>query len=59
MPVLECDWTPRLTVLRYADFESARDGLQPGLHCRTRAARWRDGALAMFNMVLVEGETPM
>jgi uncharacterized protein (DUF1330 family) len=54
MAVLEGDWAPpRLTVLRYPDFETARQMYDsPGY----RAAReLRAGATAVFNMVLVEG----
>ena len=52
--VLEGDWTPpRLTVLRYPSFEAAQQMYDSPAY---RAAReLRDGATAVFNMVLVEG----
>ncbi|HRZ62007.1 MAG TPA: DUF1330 domain-containing protein [Rubrivivax sp.] len=52
--VLEGDWTPpRLTVLRYPSFEAAQKMYDsPGYHA---ARQLRDGATALFNMVLVEG----
>jgi len=52
--VLEGDWTPpRLTVLRYPSFEAAQKMYDsPGYHA---ARQLRDGAAALFNMVLVEG----
>ena len=51
---LEGDWQPpRLTVLRYPDFEQAKAMYDsPGyVHARSL----RKGATACFNMVLVEG----
>ena len=58
MQVLEGDWQPpRLTVLRYPDFEQAKAMYDsPGyVHARSL----RKGATACFNMVLVEGvESP-
>jgi len=54
MAVLEGDWQPpRLTVLRYPSFESAKAMYDsPGY---TAARALRHGATACFNMVLVEG----
>lgn len=54
MQVLEGDWQPpRLTVLRFPDFEAAQTMYDsPGY---TQARSLRDGATAMFNMVIVEG----
>jgi len=54
MQVLEGDWQPpRLTVLRFPDFEAARTMYDsPGY---THARSLRIGATAMFNMVIVEG----
>ena len=52
--VLEGDWQPpRLTVLRFPDFESAKAMYDSPAYVQARAAR--DGATAMFNMVIVEG----
>ncbi len=59
MTVLEGDWQPpRLTVLRYPNFEAAKAMYDsPGyVHARSL----RQGATACFNMVLVEGvEAPI
>ncbi len=54
MQVLEGDWQPpRLTVLRFPDFETAKTMYDsPGY---THARSLRSGATAMFNMVIVEG----
>ena len=56
--VLEGDWRPpRLTVLRYPDFESAKAMYDSPAYVQARALR--HGATACFNMVLVEGvDTP-
>jgi uncharacterized protein (DUF1330 family) len=52
--VLEGDWQPpRMTVLRFPDFESAKAMYDSPAYVQARAAR--DGATAMFNMVVVEG----
>ena len=52
--VLEGDWQPpRMTVLRFPDFESAKALYDSPAYVQARAAR--DGATAMFNMVIVEG----
>jgi uncharacterized protein (DUF1330 family) len=54
MHVLEGDWQPpRLTVLRFPDFDTAKAMYDsPGyVHARSLRA----GATAMFNMVIVEG----
>ena len=52
--VLEGDWQPpRMTVLRFPDFESAKALYDSPAYVQARAAR--DGATAMFNMVVVEG----
>ena len=52
--VLEGDWQPpRMTVLRFPDFESAKAMYDSPAYVQARAAR--DGATAMFNMVIVEG----
>ena len=54
MQVLEGDWQPpRLTVLRYPSFEQAQAMYDsPGyVHARSL----RQGATALFNMVIVEG----
>jgi uncharacterized protein (DUF1330 family) len=54
MHVLEGDWQPpRMTVLRFPDFESAKAMYDSPAYVQARAAR--DGATAMFNMVVVEG----
>jgi uncharacterized protein (DUF1330 family) len=54
MQVLEGDWQPpRLTVLRYPDFETARAMYDSPAYVQARALR--QGATACFNMVLVEG----
>ena len=54
MAVLEGDWKPpRLTVLRYPDFESAKAMYDSPGYVQARALR--HGATACFNMVLVEG----
>ena len=54
MHVLEGGWTPpRLTVLRYPDFETARAMYDSPAYVAARALR--HGATACFNMVLVEG----
>ena len=58
MQVLEGDWQPpRLTVLRFPNFEQAKAMYDsPGY---VHARNLRQGATACFNMVLVEGvETP-
>jgi len=54
MAVLEGDWKPpRLTVLSYPDFETAKAMYDsPGY---VAARTLRHGATACFNMVLVEG----
>jgi uncharacterized protein (DUF1330 family) len=52
--VLEGDWQPpRLTVLRFPDFEAARTMYESPAYVQARALRV--GAAAMFNMVIVEG----
>jgi len=52
--VLEGDWQPpRLTVLSYPDFETARAMYDSPGYVAARALR--QGATACFNMVLVEG----
>jgi uncharacterized protein (DUF1330 family) len=52
--VLEGDWQPpRMTVLRFPDFDSAKALYDSPAYVKARAAR--DGATAMFNMVIVEG----
>jgi len=54
MAVLEGDWQPpRLTVLRYPDFETAKAMYDSPAYVAARALR--HGATACFNMVLVEG----
>ena len=54
MAVLEGEWKPpRLTVLRYPDFESAKAMYDSPGYVQARALR--HGATACFNMVLVEG----
>ena len=57
--VLEGDWRPpRLTVLRYPDFETAKAMYDSPGYVQARALR--HGATACFNMVLVEGiEAPV
>ena len=54
MAVLEGDWKPpRLTVLRYPNFEVAQAMYNSPGYVQARALR--HGATACFNMVLVEG----
>ena len=54
MAVQEGDWRPpRLTVLRYPDFETAQRMYDSPEYTAARALR--RGATAVFNMVLVEG----
>ena len=54
MHVLEGDWTPpRLTVLRFPDFDAAKAMYDSPAYTEARALR--AGATAMFNMVIVEG----
>jgi uncharacterized protein (DUF1330 family) len=54
MHVLEGDWhPPRLTVLRYPDFDTAKAMYDSPAYVQARALR--AGATAMFNMVIVEG----
>ena len=54
MHVLEGDWTPpRLTVLRFPDFDAAKAMYDSPAYTEARALR--AGAAAMFNMVIVEG----
>ncbi len=54
MQVLEGDWNPpRLTVLRFPDFEQAKAMYASPAYTAARAMR--QGAAAMFNMVVVEG----
>ncbi|MBI3156156.1 MAG: DUF1330 domain-containing protein [Burkholderiales bacterium] len=54
MAVLEGDWQPpRLTVLRFPDFDTARRWHDSPEYTAVRALR--QGATACFNMVLVEG----
>ncbi len=57
--VLEGDWQPpRLTVLRYPDFATAKAMYDSPGYVAARALR--HGATACFNMVLVEGaEAPV
>ena len=59
MAVLEGDWTPpRLTVLRYPNFDAAKSMYDSPGYVAARALR--HGATACFNMVLVEGiEAPV
>ncbi len=59
MEVLEGDWQPpRLTVLRYPDFATAKAMYDSPAYVAARALR--QGATACFNMVLVEGvEAPV
>jgi uncharacterized protein (DUF1330 family) len=52
--VLEGDWIPpRLTVLRFPDFDTAKAMYDSPAYTAARALR--AGATEMFNMVLVEG----
>ena len=52
--VLEGDWQPpRLTVLRFPDLDTARAMYDSPEYVHARSLR--NGATAMFNMVLVEG----
>ncbi len=54
MHVLEGDWQPpRLTVIRYPDFDAAKAMYDSPAYTEARALR--AGATAMFNMVIVEG----
>jgi uncharacterized protein (DUF1330 family) len=54
MAVLEGDWVPpRLTVICYPSFESARAMYDSPGYVQARAMR--AGTTAIFNMVLVEG----
>jgi uncharacterized protein (DUF1330 family) len=54
MHVLEGDWQPpRLTVLRFPDFDTAKAMYDSPAYAQARALR--AGATAMFNMVIVEG----
>jgi len=54
MHVLEGDWQPpRLTVIRYPDFDTAKAMYDSPTYVQARALR--AGATAMFNMVIVEG----
>jgi uncharacterized protein (DUF1330 family) len=54
MHVLEGDWQPpRLTVIRYPDFDAAKAMYDSPPYVAARALR--AGATAMFNMVIVEG----
>ncbi|RVU45172.1 DUF1330 domain-containing protein [Rubrivivax rivuli] len=54
MHVLEGDWQPpRLTVLRFPDFDAAKAMYDSPPYAQARALR--AGATAMFNMVIVEG----
>ena len=54
MHVLEGDWTPpRLTVLRFPDFDAAKAMYDSPAYVQARGLR--AGATAMFNMVIVEG----
>jgi uncharacterized protein (DUF1330 family) len=54
MHVLEGDWQPpRLTVIRYPDFDTAKAMYDSPAYVAARALR--AGATAMFNMVIVEG----
>jgi uncharacterized protein (DUF1330 family) len=54
MQVLEGDWQPpRLTVLRFPNFEQAKAMYDSPAYSAARALR--QGATACFNMVLVEG----
>ena len=54
MHVLEGDWQPpRLTVIRYPDFDAAKAMYDSPAYVQARALR--AGATAMFNMVIVEG----
>ncbi len=52
--VLEGDWQPpRLTVIRYPDFDAAKAMYDSPAYAQARTLR--AGATAMFNMVIVEG----
>ncbi len=52
--VLEGDWQPpRLTVIRFPDFDTAKAMYDSAGY--THARGLRAGATAMFNMVIVEG----
>ena len=52
--VLEGDWRPpRLTVLRFPDFDQARAMYDSPAYVHARSLR--EGATACFNMVMVEG----
>ena len=54
MQVLEGDWhPPRLTVLRFPSFDAAQTMYNSPAYTAARALR--QGATAMFNMVVVEG----
>ncbi len=54
MHVLEGDWhPPRLTVIRFPDFDSAKAMYDSTEY--TLARTLRAGATALFNMVIVEG----
>ena len=54
MHVPEGDWQPpRLTVIRFPDFEAAQTMYDSPGYVQARGLR--DGATAMFNMVIVEG----
>jgi uncharacterized protein (DUF1330 family) len=54
MHVLEGDWKPpRLTVLRYPDFDTAKAMYDSPAYAAARELR--QGTTACFNMVLVEG----
>ena len=54
MHVLEGDWKPpRLTVLRFPSFDAAQAMYTSPAYTAARALR--QGATAMFNMVVVEG----
>jgi uncharacterized protein (DUF1330 family) len=54
MQVMEGDWQPpRLTVIRYPDFDTARAMYDSPAYVQARSLR--AGATALFNMVLVEG----
>jgi uncharacterized protein (DUF1330 family) len=54
LAVLEGDWQPpRLTVLRFPDFDAAKRWYDSPEYAAVRALR--AGATAVFNMVIVEG----
>jgi uncharacterized protein (DUF1330 family) len=54
LQVVEGDWQPpRLTVIRYPDFDTAKAMYDSPAYTQARALR--AGATAMFNMVIVEG----